>query len=78
MSDSDVVKSFVQLNGHRPAEIKDMLGLSSRQALWNKQSTNSWKLSDLKKVASACGGKVGLVTSDGQVIMFPDEEDPEP
>ena len=74
MALSDTVRMALAKRGMSQQDLADKWG-STRQAINNKFSRDSWSGDDLMKLARITGGKLAMIYPDGQQLLFlPDEE----
>ena len=70
MSVSDKIKVLLKLQGKNADGLSKALGLSSKQALYNKFTRNSFTANDLIKTADFLGCKLNFMTQDGLQIAL--------
>ncbi len=75
MTVSDIIKGLLSMTGKKQADLAEVLGMSSKQAMSNKVRMNRWSADDLIKAAELCGGKVAIIMPDGQTIQLRNDED---
>lgn len=75
MTVSDIIKGLLSMTGKKQADLAEVLGMSSKQAMSNKVRMNRWSADDLIKAAELCGGKVAIIMPDGQAIQLRNDED---
>lgn len=73
MSASDKVKAVLSCTGKKQVELADYLGMR-KQNLATKMLRDSWSASDLVKVATFTGAKVGFILPDGTCIYLDSTE----
>ncbi len=66
---------ILSMTGKKQADLAEVLGMSSKQAMSNKVRMNRWSADDLIKAAELCGGKVAIIMPDGQTIQLRNDED---
>ena len=71
MSISDIVTMALTKGNKAKLDLVGVLGVSSRNAVYNKFGRESWSAEDLARVADFTGGKLMIVYPDGQQILIP-------
>ena len=75
LSISDYVWMALRKAKRQQGELAEAWGYSSKQAINNKFSRDSWSANDLAKLAEFTGGKLAIVYPDGQEILIPPQEE---
>ena len=70
---TDCVWMALRKAKRQQGELAEAWGYSSKQAIGNKFSRNSWSANDLAKIAEFTGGKLLIRYPDGQEILIPPE-----
>lgn len=69
---SNEIKSLLIVQGLKQSKLINILGMSSRQSVANKFSTNSWSVEDLVKVVNFLDGKL-IIKVDNREIEITKE-----
>lgn len=69
---SNEIKSLLIVQGLKQSDLTNILGMSSRQSVTNKFSTNSWSVDDLVKVVNFLDGKL-IIKVDNREIEITKE-----
>ena len=78
MNASAAVKALIVSRGIKQGDLKELLGVSSVQAVSNKFRLNRWTASELSAVAAHCGAKLCFVLADGERILIDPPAAPAP
>ena len=70
MTVSNQVRALLNMTGKKQIELKDILGMGSKQSLNNKFSMDRWSADDLIKVAEFTGCKLAFILPDGERIIL--------
>lgn len=74
MTVSDIIKGLLSMTGKKQADLAEVLGMSSKQAMSNKVRMNRWSADDLIKAAELCGGLAFAAINDKEIVKERDCE----
>ena len=74
MKISDTVRAVLSLTGAKQIELKECLGMASKQSLNNKFAYDRWDAKDLVKIAETLGCRIGFQLPNGDMVYLDPSE----